>query len=233
MRRTVSLWVGLSLLALAAGCEKAPGTGGGGSTGLAGGAGPAAPSIGGEAKTTPAAEVGPAAGAAATLSTDPKAIKLTPANTHIDWVGTKNDGKHNGSFKQFAGTLDLKGDDPTAARVAVEIDATSLDSDTPMLTGHLKSRDFFEVSTYPKATFVSTAIKAGGSGGANHSVTGDLTLHGVTKSLTFPATIAVTADAATLTSEFTINRQDFGINYQPDRVHTAVTIKLDVRAPRK
>src|SRR5262249_58222665 len=125
------------------------------------------------------------------------------------------------------------GDDPTTARVAVEIVTDSIYSDEQRLTGHLKTPDFFEVKTYPKATFVTTAIKAGGSGGATHTVTGDLTLHGVTKSITFPATITVAADAATLTSEFTINRLDFGMTWGQDKVHDQVVIKLNVKAPRK
>jgi polyisoprenoid-binding protein YceI len=214
MRLTVSLFLSVSLLALAAGCDK--------------------PSSGPVASGPVAAAGGNGSGGGpSVLSTDPGALKLTPENTKIAWIGSKNDGKHDGGFKQFAGTLELKGDDPTTARVAVEIETESLYSDTPRLTGHLKNPDFFEVSKYPKATFVSTAIKPGGTGGATHTVTGDLTLHGVTKPLTFPATIAVTADTATLTSEFTFNRLDYGINFQPDRVHPTVVVKLNVKAARK
>jgi polyisoprenoid-binding protein YceI len=223
MRLTVSLFVSLSLLALAVGCEtstsgKSPGgnAGGGSAGGPAGGS------------STPAPD-----GSGVALSTDPAALKLTPENTKIEWVGSKNDGKHNGGFKQFAGTIDLKGDDPTAARVAVEISTESIFSDNGMLTNHLKSPDFFDIKSHPKASFVSTAIKGGSTGGATHTVTGDLTLHGVTKSVTFPATIAVAGDSATLASEFTINRQDFGMTYGPGKVHDQVVIKLSVKAPRK
>ena len=63
-------------------------------------------------------------------------------------------------------------------------------TDTPDLTKHLKTADFFDVAKYPEATFVSTAIKPGGEKGASHTVTDNLTLHGATKSITFPATIA-------------------------------------------
>jgi polyisoprenoid-binding protein YceI len=213
MRLTVSLFLSLSLAALAAGCESKP-SGTGGRTGSG---------------NTPSA----ATDTPAVLSTDPAALKLTPENTKIEWVGSKAEGKHVGGFKQFAGTLDLKGGDPVAARVGVEIETDSIFSDDQRLTGHLKNQDFFEVQKYPKATFASTAIKAGGSGGATHTVTGDLTLHGVTKPVTFPATIAVTADAATLTSEFTINRQDFGMTYGQGKVHDQVVIKLSVKAARK
>ena len=67
-------------------------------------------------------------------------------------------------------------------------------------------------------------------------MTGNLTLHGVTKSIQFPAKIAVAPEAATLDSEFFINRKDFGINYPGmtnDLIRDEVVIRLAVRAPRK
>ena len=72
----------------------------------------------------------------------------------------------------------------------------SIWTDTEKLTGHLKSADFFDVAKFPKSTFESTEIKAGSSDAkakdATHTVTGNLTLHGVTRSIQFPAKIAVT-----------------------------------------
>jgi polyisoprenoid-binding protein YceI len=157
---------------------------------------------------------------------------LTPANTKIEWVGTKAEGKHDGGFKDYSGSLDLKGNDATAAKISLEINTNSLYSDTPKLTGHLKTPDFFDVKTYPKATFVTTGIKAGGDG-ATHTVAGDLTLHGVTKSITFPATIKVTDDTLDLSTEFKINRQDFGMNYGTGKVHDDVQLKISSKVARK
>lgn len=225
MRLTMSLLVGLSLLALAA-CDKPAGPG------THSGSGGGAVANAGTDSTTPA---GPSV-----LSTDPSAIRLTPENTKIEWVGTKNEGKHTGGFRKFAGTVELKGDDPAAAHVAVEIDTDSLTSDTPNLTTHLKSPDFFDARKFPKATFVATtfvatALKPGGVGlrVESYTVTGDLMLHGVTKSITFPATITTAPDSVSVAAEFTINRQDFGMTYGQGKVHDPVTIKLSVKAPRK
>lgn len=78
----------------------------------------------------------------------------------------------------------------------------SVKADEGGLTKHLKSADFFDVAKFPKATITSTEIKPGGEKGATHTVTGNLELHGVRKSITFPATITVTGDAATMQSEF-------------------------------
>ena len=156
---------------------------------------------------------------------------LTPANTKIEWVGTKAEGKHDGGFKDFHGSLDLQGNDPTAAKISLEINANSLYSDTAKLTGHLKSPDFFDVKTYQKATFVTKDIKAGN--GATCTVTGDLTLHGVTKPITFPATIKATDDAVELNSEFKINRRDFGMDFGPGKVHDDVQLKIASKVARK
>ena len=89
---------------------------------------------------------------------------------------------------------------------------------------------------FPKATFTSTEIKAGGDKGATHTVTGELDLHGVKKTISFPATLAVTADGATGTAEFSINRKDFGLVYPgkpDDLIRDDVGIKLSLKATRK
>ena len=69
------------------------------------------------------------------------------------------------------------------------------------------------MAKYPKAAFTSSQIKAGGEGGATHTITGELDLHGVKETISFPATISVGADTASGTAEFVIKRQDFGIVY--------------------
>jgi polyisoprenoid-binding protein YceI len=137
---------------------------------------------------------------------------ITPQNSKIEFTGSQVAGSHNGSFQKFSGEINYTGN-PETSRVSVTIDTGSLQADDPKLTEHLKTADFFEVAKYPTATFVSTAIKAGGDKGASHTVTGNLTMHGVTKSITFPASIAATADAVDVDANFTINRKDFGITY--------------------
>jgi polyisoprenoid-binding protein YceI len=137
---------------------------------------------------------------------------ITPQNSKIEFIGSKVTGSHNGSFKQFSGTVDYLGQ-PEKSRVSITIDIDSVTVDDENLTKHLKTADFFDVAKFPQATFTSTEIKPGGENGATHTVTGNFQLHGVTKSITFPATINVTPEAATVESTFSINRKDFGINY--------------------
>ena len=153
----------------------------------------------------------------------------------VTWAGSKVTGKHEGGFSAFTGTVDVVDGAPEKSKVNVSIDATSLTSDQEKLTGHLKSGDFFDVAKHPRATFSSTEIKKGGEKGATHTVTGNLTIKGITKSVTFPATLAVTADAATVDAEFAINRRDFSLNYAGmpnDLIRDDVVIKLAIRAKK-
>jgi polyisoprenoid-binding protein YceI len=151
---------------------------------------------------------------------------ITPENSKIDFVGTKKDGKHDGGFKKFSGSLKPVDGDITKATLTVEIDTTSLFADDPKLTQHLKSPDFFDVKKYPDAKFVSKEIKA-------DTITGDLTLHGVTKSMTFPAKVTTTDDTVTVESTFKFDRTDFGISYKPDMVDKEVTVKVTAKVGRK
>jgi polyisoprenoid-binding protein YceI len=159
---------------------------------------------------------------------------ITPANSKIEFVGSKVTGSHNGSFGKFSGSIDYLGQ-PEKSRVNIAIDSDSLVADDPKLTAHLKTADFFDVAKYPQATFVSTEIKPGGEKGATHTITGNLNLHGATKSISFPATIAVSSDAITVDSSFSINRKDFGINYagaSDNLIRDEVVLKLQVRAAK-
>jgi polyisoprenoid-binding protein YceI len=155
------------------------------------------------------------------------------AGSKIEFIGTKPGGKHVGGFSKFTVDLDPIKDDLAGGKIKVDIDTTSMFTDTPKLTNHLKSPDFFDVKKYPTAKFVSSSIEPQKSGDGTHKITGDLTLHGKTKTISFPAKVAVTQDAVSITSQFTINRHDFGISYGRGKVHDLVTIKTAVRVSRK
>lgn len=173
--------------------------------------------------------------APAASSTD--AVKLTFSNdgSKIDFVGAKVTKKHDGSFAVFSGTIDWVEASPEKSAVKVEIDTSSIQADDAKLTSHLKTPDLLDVAKYPKATFESTSVKTGGEGGASHTVTGNFNLHGVTKSITFPAKISGRADGADVDAEFAINRKDFEITYPgmpDDLIKDEVLIKLQIRAKK-
>src|SRR5256714_13738710 len=156
-------------------------------------------------------------------------LTITPENSKVEFVAAKVTRSHNGSFKQFGGTIDLLNSDPVQSVVSISIDTASVLTDEDDLTKHLKTPDFFDVARYPKATFVSTKIEPDTANGATHTVTGNFDLHGVKKSISFPATIQVTPANVSVNADFAINRQDFCLKYPgkaDDLIRDGVAIKL-------
>jgi polyisoprenoid-binding protein YceI len=119
---------------------------------------------------------------------------------------------------------------PVGNGTRVVISTRSLWSDNERLTGHLKNADFFNVEKHPTATFQSSAIEQQST---NWNITGELTMHGVTKQITFPAQIQVSADKVEVDAEFAINRFDFEMKYPgkaDDLIRQEVVLKLDITA---
>lgn len=153
-------------------------------------------------------------------------------DTSVEFVGSKVTGSHDGGFKTVSGSVIVPDGDLSQAQINVNIDMTSLWSDKDKLTKHLNSEDFFEVDTYPETTFTSTSITASGEG---FLVDGNLTLHGVTKGISFPAEISLSDDATTLyaSAEFWLNRMDFGIAFKgksDDLIRPEVVLRFNLEA---
>ncbi len=160
-------------------------------------------------------------------------FKFSGPGSTIEFVGSKKDGIHNGGFRKFSGTIDAPNGDLARGKITVEIQTNSLYTDNEKLTQHLKSPDFFDVNTHPKATFTATMIRPlNGDQAATHLVTGDLTLHGVKKSITVPVTVAPGDRGLTLTATFTIQRKDFGMTFGEGQVNNDVRVKLSLRAEK-
>lgn len=157
------------------------------------------------------------------------AYTFAPA-TKIEFEGSKVTGSHKGGFTTFTGSVTVPGEDLTKAAISTTIDMKSTFTDADDLTKHLLSADFFEADKFPESKFVSTAIAKDGD---NYTVTGDLTLHGVTKSITFPAMLSLAAGKVMAHAEFDINRNDFGIKYPgkpDDLIRENVVIRLHIEA---
>ena len=120
-----------------------------------------------------------------------------------------------GSFDAFSGTVVYDAENPAASSAQIEIQAKSIDTKNDRRDNHLRSADFFEVEKYPTITFKSTAVKD--LGGGKHELTGDLTMHGVTKSVTLAVTFLGAGPGmggetrAGFEATGTLNRKDFGI----------------------
>ncbi len=155
---------------------------------------------------------------------------FTP-ESQVNFVGSKVTGSHTGGFKAFTGYFTIKDGAPVGTDHKVTIDMTSTFSDDEKLTEHLKTADFFNVEKFPEAMFEVTNIKL--ESGSSYTVSGNFTLHGQTKNITFPATVSQTAEEVKIDAKFDINRKDFGIVYAgktDDLIREEVVIELKLTA---
>lgn len=155
--------------------------------------------------------------------------KLTPENTKIGFVGTHAGEKpdpRTGGFEKFSGLAEVDADGKTLKSVSVEIETGSLWTQMPKLTAHLNSPDFFDTREYPAAKFESTQIAANGEGG-QLTITGNLTLLTVTKEISFPANVTLSAEGLTLKAKFSIDRSEFGMD-KLERVERTVSLTVVV-----
>jgi polyisoprenoid-binding protein YceI len=142
----------------------------------------------------------------------PVAYTVDPAKSTITWIGKKVTGSHNGTIALQSGTLNVDGKKVTGGTFTIDMNSIKDADGSAKLEGHLKADDFFGTTKFPTSTFVIT--KVAGSGAAL-TVTGNLTIKGITKPVTFPATVAVNADGtvSALAGKITVDRTKYDIRY--------------------
>jgi polyisoprenoid-binding protein YceI len=143
-----------------------------------------------------------------------------------------------GRFDAIGGEVSYDPANPAASKVALTIQAGSVSVGVPKMEEHLKSPDFFDVKQFPTLGFVSKSFTKTGEG--KYDVAGDLTIHGVTKSITVKVertgmgTHAFNKKALVgFETVFEINRNDFGIKYGPGVVGDTVRVTLALEAIAK
>ena len=174
----------------------------------------------------------------ATTTTAPASVitwKLDPAHSHAEFkVRHMMISNVKGTFSGLTGTLLENPTDPTRSTLEASIDVSTVSTGDAQRDGHLKSADFFEVEKYPTMTFKSTGVERKGE--ADYRVTGDLTLHGITK----PVTFAVEGPTAPgkdpwgntrigLSATTKINRKDFGLNWNAALETGGILVGEDVQ----
>src|SRR5919107_184606 len=143
---------------------------------------------------------------------------LDPAHTRIGFVARHAMvTKVRGAFNEFEGTVVIDGADLARSTATVTIQAASIDTRNAQRDGHLRSNDFLALEEFPQITFVATGVAE--TGPTSLELTGDLTIKGITKSVTVPFEFegAATDPFGNLRAGFegsvTINRKDYGITW--------------------
>jgi polyisoprenoid-binding protein YceI len=194
-------------------------------------------------------------GLAAVMALAAMALTLNAGALHAQVKDYKIDAAHSeadfaikhlaistvhGSFRGLSGVVHFDPSDMAKSGVEASIDVATVDTGVTARDGHLKSGDFFDTAKFPTMTFKSTSVVKSGSG---YKVTGDLTLHGVTKSVVLnmeepskaqPDGKGVPHRGFTATT--TINRKDFGLLWENKTsggdaiLSDDVKIELDIEA---
>ena len=148
--------------------------------------------------------------------------------------------KVRGNFNDFQGAVVIDGADPAASSATVTAEVASVDTRNAQRDEHLRSNDFLAMDEHPEITFVSTSVAP--TGPTSLDLTGDLTIRGVSKSVTIPFEFegAATDPFGNLRAGFegsvTINRKDYGINWNAALeaggvlVSDKVTLEFEVSA---
>lgn len=147
----------------------------------------------------------------------------------VNWKGSKIIKSHNGTLKLSKGSVELENGSLVGGNFV--IDMTTMDNEDlkgtdgyAKLLGHLKSPDFFNVDSFPTASFVITSVAPAAEGTeATNTVTGDLTIKGITNSISFPATVNAKDGAFKATAPITFDRSNYDVRFGsktffPDKV---------------
>jgi polyisoprenoid-binding protein YceI len=171
--------------------------------------------------------------------------QIDPAHTNVEFtVRHMMISNVKGQFQKTTGMIATNGNDPATGKIDATIDASSINTRVDKRDAHLKSPAFLDVDKYPTITFKSTKVETEGPN--KWKVTGDLTLHGVTK----PVVLEVEGSGAAITDPMgntragasattKISRKDFGLTWnQPLEtggvmVGDEVAISIDVEAIKK
>jgi len=184
-------------------------------------------------------------------------FKVDTTSSNVEWVATKVTAYHTGTLNVKSGELIVQDDNVTGGNFVLDMTSIVVSGppgsdakDNAKLLGHLKSPDSFDVAANPEATFTITSV-APFSGTAKdsadprqesiskykvtnptHTVSGNLTIKGVTKNITFPVQLTVSGNSADAIAKFNINRKDWDIVYpgKPDdlirdEVHLGIALK--------
>ncbi|MBN8576423.1 MAG: YceI family protein [Cytophagales bacterium] len=174
---------------------------------------------------------------AAVTAADGTPVALNLGASKVIWTGSKVSGSHTGTVTLKEGTLYIKEGKVTGGNFVADLNTIN---DTDMqgeykgkLEGHLKAPDFFDVANFPEATFEITNVAEGAEAG-KVTISGNLTMRGVTKNVTFSATVTeATENSVKATADFNVLREDWGLVYTgmaDDLISKEFNLKIELVA---
>jgi polyisoprenoid-binding protein YceI len=150
-------------------------------------------------------------------------LRVDTAQSQMEWVGTKPTGRHTGYMKIQEGTIGVQDSVITGGRFVIDVNSLQpVDQDAEQngkLRGHLLSPDFFDAANHPTAVFEIASVQPGADStmqDATHTITGNLTLKGIAKSISFPARVQMSPAGIVADANFNIDRTQWGMNYMGD-----------------
>lgn len=156
--------------------------------------------------------------------------KVDPGHTEVVWGLTHNGySRLYGLFTQLTGSLQLDPKRPNDAKLVIDVPLSGLKVSSDAFAAHLRTPDLFEADKFPAAHFVSTSVKAKGT---RATITGDLTMHGVTRPVVLQATFVGAGPNATgvenvgFSATGRVKRRDFGLGYAAPEVGDDVDLQI-------
>lgn len=181
---------------------------------------------------------------ASVVSAAPVTYQVDQPHTEVGFDVRHFFSKVHGNFREFSGTIVFDAENPKNIRVDATAKSASVFTNNDRRDNHLRSGDFFAADSFPELSFKSTSVTANGKG--KYKVTGDLTIRGITKQVTFDGeflgagAVGVGGQSMGTKAGFTattvINRKDFGLNWNKTldqggvMVGDEVTITLAIEA---
>ena len=165
--------------------------------------------------------------------------KFDPSGSTIGFSVHQFLGTTNGKFTRFSGKIDVDREHPENSSVMAQIDVRSIDTQIKKRDDHLRSPEFFNVEKFPQITFKSRSVKP--TGPQSGDISGDLTMHGVTRTVTLHAKLVTPVNETSrtrwaITTE-PINRRDFNLMFSPateavSGISQTVAINIEIEAKR-
>lgn len=165
----------------------------------------------------------------APVQADRKPYVLDRAHCQLNFIGEALLVSAHGHFDRWDADVQLDRDHLENSSLTLTIEAASLNTRVERRDNHLRSADFFDAANHPKITFVSTKISKVDD--KNHTLTGDLTIRGITKTVQVPVKLVFLREGdGRFKGELQLNRRDFGMNYNSrlNPIEDMVTVQFDM-----